>query len=278
MPSYHVSESAFYDRFSPKHLSYAPRIETAVAQLVRRYGITGKSVLSLGGGTGTEEYYLWRHGNRLTIVDIDENGVIEPVLKSLPRGKLHYVVDDANKVEFSDKFDVLFLSSLTPDELRRSAIIQQRDGETFRNMLELNEGAWEWPWWEDPFHAMIMRFGGYLSEGGTMIIQSYCGGLDAADHRYYLWACDRQLAEHGLRLLELYRLAETTGSMLYVIAKGTANWPLFPPITCFHGRAKPERVQCLRLFSPPERQPAARASIGSALATRFAGWRKARSS
>jgi hypothetical protein len=255
MPSYHISESAFYETFSPANL-YAVRIEAAVSQLAKRYGIKGKSVLSLGGGTGIEEYYLWQHANRLTIVDIDENGAIEPMLKKLERGDLHYIVDDADKVEFSEQFDVLFMSSFTPDELRRSDIIQQRDGETFRRMLELNAGAWEWPWWEDPFHPIVMRFACNLREGGTMIVQSYCGGLDAADHRYYLWACDRQLAAIGMRLLEIYRFGNTTGAMLYIAAKGHPDWPLFPPITCFHGRAEPERVQCLRLAAPPGRMSA----------------------
>ena len=142
------------------------------------------------------------------------------------------------------------MSGFTPDELRRSDIIQQRDTETFRRMVELNDGAWEWPWWEDPFHPTVMRFARNLREGGTMIVQSYCGSLDAIDHRYYLWACDRQLAQIGMRLLEVYRFAQSTGVMLYVAAKGRSNWPLSTSLTRFHGRAESERVQCLRLAAP----------------------------
>jgi hypothetical protein len=231
--------------------SYASRIEAAIAQLARRYGIQGKSILSLGGGIGIEEFFFWHHGNRLTFVDIDENGQIEPQLKGLPSGNLHYIVDDANKVELAQQFDVLFMSGFTPDELRRSDVVQLREGETFRRMVELNNGAWEWPWWEDPFHPMVMRFARNLRNGGAMIVQSYCGSLDAIDHRYYLWACDRQLAQIGMRLMEVYRFAQTTGSMLYVAAKGVPDWPLFPAITRFHGRAEPERVQCLRIAAPP---------------------------
>jgi hypothetical protein len=264
MPSYRVSETFFYQNFSPMGLPYARRIEAAVAQLAHRYGIRGKSILSLGGGIGLEEFYFWHHGNRLTFVDIDEHGQIEPILKKAPSGDLHYVIDDANNVELSQPFEVLFMSGFTPDELRRSEIVQQRGGETFRRMLELNEGAWEWPWWEDPFHPIVMRFARNLRQGGTMIVQSYCGSLDALDHRYYLWACDRQLEQNGLHLRELYRFANITGSMLYVIAKGKPDWPLFPPLTRFHGRAEADRVQCLRLAAPsaervslyPKRTPA----------------------
>jgi hypothetical protein len=270
MPSYRVSEADFYKAFLPAKLPYVPRVEASVAQIASRYGIKGKSVLSLGGGTGTEEHYFWKHGNQLTIVDIDEHGQIEPVLKTLAGGNLHYIVEDANKVEFSEKFDVLFLSSFTPDELRRSAIIQQRDGEMFERMLELNGGIWEWPWWENPFHPLVLRFARNLRDGGTMIVQSYCGGLDAGDHGYYLWACDRQLAEIGMRLLEVYRFASTTGTMLYVAAKGSPSWPLFPPITMFHGRAQPERVQCLRLVGPPGESPADKQARPPGVTNRFA--------
>jgi hypothetical protein len=273
MPSYRVSETAFYAAVaqipqSPpavpridaavsqitKAQAAAPRMQAAIAQIAQRYDIKDKSVLSLGGGFGMEEYYFTQHGNRLTIVDIDEFGFVEPILKSCPAGDLNYVVGDANGVEFDQPFDALFLSGFTPDELRRSEIVRQRDTETFRRMVELNDGAWEWPWWEDPFHALVMRFARNLREGGTMIVQSYCGSLDMIDHRYYLWACDRQLAEAGMRLLELYRFAQTTGSMLYVTARGSPAWPLWPPITCFHGRAEPERVQCLRLAAPPDQR------------------------
>src|SRR5690242_6176429 len=109
MPSYRVSETGFYEAFSPVKLDYGMATEAAIAQLASRYGIKGKSVLSLGGGTATEEFYLWHHGNRLTIVDIDEHGTIEPVLKELPPGTLCYIVEDADKVKFSEKFDVLFI-------------------------------------------------------------------------------------------------------------------------------------------------------------------------
>jgi hypothetical protein len=77
-------------------------------------------------------------------------------------------------------------------------------------------------------------------------------GFDVLDQRYYIWACDRQLATAGMTLLEAYRFATTTGVMLYVAARGEpAGLPLFPPITRFHGRGPPERIQCLRLAGPP---------------------------
>jgi hypothetical protein len=99
---------------------------------------------------------------------------------------------------------------------------------------------------------MVMRFAAAnLRQGGTMIVQSYCGSLDVLDHRYYLWACDRQLAGVGMQLRELYRFMHTTGTMIYVASKGTPDWPLATRLTALHGRAEPERVQGLRIVGPP---------------------------
>jgi hypothetical protein len=252
VPSYRVSEATFYKAFPAEEHNYSSRIELGIRQLVRRYGITGKSVLSLGAGTATEEYYFWKHGNRLTLVDIDEYKRLEPVLQTLPSGEMHYIIADANDVVLDDDFDVFYSSSFAPDELRRGGIVRQRDTDTFRRMLELNDGIWEWPWWEEPFHPVIMRFAQNLRPSGLMIVQSYAGGFDVLDQRYYMWACDRQLATAGMTLIEAYRFTPTTGVMLYVAAKGpTPSLPLSALITQFHGRGQPERVQCLRLLGPP---------------------------
>lgn len=253
MPSYRVSTEAFYGSVTPDQYTYSARMQLAIGQLVRRYGITGKSILSLGAGLATEEYYLWKAGNRLTIVDIDEHQGIEPRLKDLPPGDMHYIIGDANEVEIGEPCDLIFTSSLTPDEIRRDDILRKPDAETRRRMLELNNGSWEWPWWEDPFHPLLMRTTRHLGDDGLMIIQSYYGGFDVLDQRYYLWACDRQLAEHGMTLLEVYRFAKTTGVMLYVAGKGgPRSFPLTPAITAFHGRGEAEAIQCLRICESPE--------------------------
>lgn len=258
--AYRVAASAFFEAFSPAtfaakggSLPYRiaedqlVRVEISVAQLVRRYGITGKSILSLGGGYAREEHFLCKHDNRLTIIDIDEYQDIEPVLRAAPPGELYYIIGDANDVTISEQFDVLFLSGFAPDEIRRSDIVRQRDTDTYRRMLKENDGIWEWPPGEEPFHPLVMRFAERLRPGGLMIVQSYYGGFDVLDHRYYMWACDRQLTARGMTLIEAYRFAASTGVMLYVVAMGDhGGLPLFPPITLFHGRAAPERIQTLR--------------------------------
>lgn len=252
MPSYRVSETAFYEAFPPDRYEYSQRTEQAISQLVRRYGIAGKSILSLASGTATEEFHFLRHGNRLTLVDFDVYKRLEPVLRSAPAGNLHYIIENAATVELTETFDLFYLSSLDPDEFRRDRIVRQRDTGDFKRMLAENDGIWEWPWWEEPFHPWVIRFAGYVKPGGLMIVQSYAGGCDVTDNRYFVGACERQLASIGMSLIELYQRTPSTGVLLYVIAKGDPGpLPLFPPLTSFHGRAAPERIQCLRLYGPP---------------------------
>lgn len=235
MQAFHVAGEAFYEALS-RHTPAV--IEDCARQLVDRYEIRGRSILSLGGGAAAEEYYLARHGgNQLTVIDIDEHGMIAPTLEKLPPGPLTYIIGDAQQAEIT-AFDLLFMSSFTPDELRRSDIHRQRDTADYHFMLE-RFGGWEWPPWRDPFHPVVQDFLARLPAGGLFIAQSYCGSLDALGNRFYLPACDRQLLSLGIELLEIWRFTETVGVMLYVAQKRGGRRPrMQAPLTRFHGRAE----------------------------------------
>src|SRR5690348_2719297 len=70
-------------------------IAEAVAQLVARYGLRGKRILSLGGGRSFEERRL-AECNDVTVIDIDlPNRDIEPALQSAAPGSMRYVIGDA---------------------------------------------------------------------------------------------------------------------------------------------------------------------------------------
>jgi hypothetical protein len=226
--------------------SYAPRIERAMTELVGHYEIKDKSILSLGGGNCRQEYFLTRFGNRLMVVDLDEHGDLEPMLAKAAPGNLRYVIGDALTHRPEEPVDVLFASGLTPDELRRSRIIRQRDTPDFRRMVD-EHGAWDWPPWEPAFHPAMMTFAGWLKPSGLFIVQSFLGSLDVSHSKTYLPAADAQMAQAGLTLFEIYCLAETKGVMLYVAARGT------PPavnesvaITVIHGRGPQESVERVR--------------------------------
>lgn len=244
-----------FDEWFPLVPDVHARIGTAIHQLVHRYGLAGRSVLSLAGGKCDEERFLLGHGVQLTVIDIDEHGTIEPNLAQAEPGPVRYLIADASAAGELGPFDVLYSSSFTPDELRRDAIVHRTAGPDHARMVAAN-GHYEWPWWEEPFHPTLMRLAGQVKPGGLVIIQSYYGGLDTLIHRYYLWACDRQLAAAGLELRELYRFRTTIGVCLYVATRGPRALPLASPLTLFHGRAPQEQLECLRIAGPPPDRPA----------------------
>lgn len=248
MHEYRVSPH--FDEWFPLTPEAHNRIDTAMHQLVHRYGLAGASVLSLGGGTCDEERFLLKHGAQLTVIDLDEHRSLEPILAQAEPGPTRYLIGDADTAGELGEFDVLYASGFTPDELRREAISHRTDGPEHVRMVAAH-GSYEWRWWEDPFHPMVMRLAAQVRPGGMVIIQSYYGGLDVLAHRYYLWACDRQLAEAGLQMRELYRFRTTPGVCLYVATRGERELPLRPQLTIFHGRAPQQALECLRIVGPP---------------------------
>jgi len=72
-----------------------------IRQLLKRYDLDHKKVLSVGPGVGIEEYWLYKQGGcALTFVDRDEHRSIEPYLRALPPAgsnerALTYFVGDA---------------------------------------------------------------------------------------------------------------------------------------------------------------------------------------
>ena len=229
MREYFVSTETFRDQ-AHKY----PRIPIAVGQLVRRYGIRNKSILSLGSRFGREEYWFSRFANRLTLIDVDEKNAvqIEPMLKAAAAGPMRYIIGDAARVPLSAPFDVLFLSGYGPDDLRRSSLKIEHAG--------------RWPSGTPPFEASVLERARLLTAGGLVIIQSFANGYDCNATPGFIEHCDRQLEDHGLRLVELYALARVPGCNLFIIANGLANFPLACPITVFHGRGEDSPVTALR--------------------------------
>ena len=240
-----------FDNWFPLEGEERARTEDAIVQLVTRYGLAGGRVLSVGGGRCREERFFLSHGCSLVVVDIDEQGLVEPFLQQAPSGPVRYLVGDAGDAYALGKFDLIYFSGFTPDEERRDALARRSSGPAYDRMVEAI-GAYEWPWWEDPFHPVIITLAAHLRRRGVLIVQSYCGGLDILSHRYYLWACDRQLSKARIRLCEVYRFSQTTGVCLYVATRGNRDMPLSTHLTIFHGRAQPEPLECIRIAGPPK--------------------------
>lgn len=228
---YSVSPDTF--KHQAENQAYSPRIRDAVDQLVRRYGLKNKSILSLGSRFGREEYWLAKlGGNRLMLVDIDEQNDLQPILQKAEPGDLRYFVGDAGNVPGDEQFDVLFLSGFAPDEFHRAAILKDH------NRI--------WPTGAKPFCDLTMRFAGRLRAGGLLLIQSFYSGVDCDVSPEFIPSCDAQLRAVGLDLVEQYRFCGSHGINLFVIAKGDVGFPLDCDISIFHGRGLIDSVEAIR--------------------------------
>jgi hypothetical protein len=276
MQKFRVSVDDFYRVFS----EHAPRVDACMQELVERYDIRGKSVLSIGAGTAREEQQFALAGNDLLLIDVDEQNTLRWRLEGMPEGRgLEYWIGDATEFEQGvGTHDVVYLSSFTPDEARRGAIVKEN-----------TEAGSRWNPLVDPFHPAVMHYASSLRENGLLIVQSYYGSIEIGWNPDYLPACRRQLAEAGLHLLEVHRLKDSYGVILYVAVKGKPRIAPATKISQFHGRANAEPT--VRVFGataasinpaqPPApvvssgRMRASEAALRAAASARYAALRMA---
>jgi hypothetical protein len=187
----------------------------------------------LGSRFGREEYWLAKlGGNRLMLVDIDEQQDLQPILQEAKPGDLRYFIGDAADLPGDEQFDVLFLSGFAPDEFYRAAVLKDHNG--------------IWPAGAKPFCDLTMRFAGRLRPGGLLVIQSFYSGVDCDVSRKFIPCCDAQLQAAGLQLVEHYRFRHSHGINLFVIANGEVAFPLDSEISIFHGRGLVEPAEAVR--------------------------------
>lgn len=198
----------------------------------------GTRVCSVGGGWGYEEVVFFDRGADVTILDIDEYGVLRPLAQG---GHVAYDSDAASirnehpeHAEAADrplelllgdfveglpqdrKFDVLYVSSLTPNDLRLGAMIRLRGGgrpalNGFLNRSIQLAGLllgrrWRFfPPWEEPILPSLTQFAeDVVAPGGRLLIKYYaCPPVTRS--RWYVPAMQRQLRRHGFELVSVIR-------------------------------------------------------------------------
>jgi len=222
-----------------------------ITQLIERYEIFKKDILSIGAGAAFEEYWFAKLGdNNLTMIDIDENHVLEESLKTIAlklpiiidEKIINYYIGDFLKFEqqlFENKFDMLYYSSFTPDELRRGEIMARVRATGIQDEVNLN-----WPAKEQPLHPVVEKSLKFIKNKGFFILQSYCSGIDLQYNPAYVNNLREQLLNHGLQLIDIYCFIEAPAVNLFVAYKGSKEEAkdLYKKIknkeiTQFHGRA-----------------------------------------
>ena len=214
-------------RFSPDDLlAKAPSVGESVekslpamTELVRRYGLAGRNLMSVGSGMPVEELAMLRCGMAGALCfDIDESGSLRQTLANAARGDgtIVYVLDDFTKVQPVDlpKVDVLYFSSFTPDELRRGAISRER---TARYLAGDGDGDPNWPAGTSPLHESVLKASElYLRDGGIFIVQSYNSGIGVTSNPSYVEDWRETLQSNGISLLEAYHFVSAPGVTLWV--------------------------------------------------------------
>ncbi len=238
-----------------------------MTQLIRKYNLQGKKVFSKGPSFGHECYWFHKNGCSLTFVDVDEAKFIEPYLKTLPPSSspdcLTFFIGDAfkylRKGYSKREFDVFYVSSFTPGELRRRDI-QAEYSPLYKKAINhlsykmLNKKFFRtWPKAAYPFMDELMDLiAQNLKDSGLFIYQSYAYGVDVKSNPHFVRLAESQLKENGVILLKVYCLKAVPQDTLTIGFKGTEAETLNylkkikknKDILTFHGRHPASILGC----------------------------------
>lgn len=202
-----------------------------IGQIIERYNIKNKKILSIGPGIGNEEYYF-SIDNELTMVDIDEqNSLIKLLSDNYENIKyendeniMFFILDDiCNQINpettlINTKMDVIYISSLTIDIIGK-------------NERYLNTGELFIPVYKNLIDT-------HLKENGLFIQQLYGSSIIPPPEIII-----KKLEELGVTVLDIYQFEYSPSIMLLITIKSNKNTAkeLYKnyksEITNFHARA-----------------------------------------
>jgi len=231
----------------------------SVNQLIEKYNIKSKKILSIGAASGFEEYWFYKNGCQLTFLDYDESNFLESYLKKIPimenEDMLTYIIDDAKnyKKYINEKFDVIYFSGFSPSELRNSEICSKNLNIISRFLRKITRKfdntylIKNWPNNQKPFIDLVIKIiDDLLKNTGLFIYQSYASDVYAMDPNY-LKQIKNQLNSSKIQLLSVYYVPGYPSYHLIIGFKGTHPEGLEfikkihknPEIQKIHGRGLP---------------------------------------
>lgn len=257
------AEELWFVRDGKGSLSIFDSIKNSIQNLINRSKHKEKSTSVVGGGNTEESWFVREGKNTLTIFDIDENNAIE---KGIQTGRAKPDANTKNLVTFyigdflnssnpkMDKYDVIYISGLTPVEVRVSkisaAFLKTKDKRANLSKYEFLEKVYgksdlNWPSWEKPFHSCFTKVVELLNDGGIFIYQKYYGGPDTLSNPNYLKLIQRQFLDNGLVPIEFYTFKDGGAYLLMIGYKGSIedakayfkNIQKNEKLEKFHGRA-----------------------------------------
>jgi hypothetical protein len=199
-----------------------------ILNLVTRFEIRQKKILSVGAGRAFEEYWFVKSDNKLIAIDKDADkdfGVdVEEYLKKLTRkldDSFTYFIGSAGEVidEISnDSVDILYASSYAPDEIRREEIQEEYQS----HQREIKQVSYvSWPEGVNPYDTTLISYAKKVKRGGLVIFQHYKGGIDLNENPNYLSLMKKQFNDNNLELLEIYCFRKSPQNSLVIGYKGS---------------------------------------------------------
>ena len=224
-------------------------------QLIKKYNLHSKKVLSIGPGHAFEEYWFWKNGGSLTFISDQEIFSNSKINLEKQNNHLAYIIDDAKnfKKYITEKFDVVYFSSFPPNELTNRTIrhkyqlsIVRRGLNLLSRKTKINflQKQWTWPHNEKPFIDFVMEImETVLGTGGLVIHQSYASDIDTRSINY-IDRVKEQLDSINIRLLTVYYFIDRPHVKLIIGYKNNLSEAIKfatkiknnPEINSFHAR------------------------------------------
>jgi len=224
-------------------------------QLIKKYNLHSKKVLSIGPGLAFEEYWFFKNGGSLTFISDQEIFSNSKINLEKQNNHLAYIIDDAKNFKnyLTDTFDVVYFSSFPPNELTNRTIRHKYQFSIVRRGLNLLsrktkinflQKQWTWPHNEKPFIDFVMEImETVLGTGGLVIHQSYASDIDTRSINY-IDRVKEQLDSINIRLLAVYYFIDRPHVKLIIGYKNNLSEAIKfatkiknnPEINSFHGR------------------------------------------
>jgi hypothetical protein len=196
---------------------------SSMTQLIERYNIKNKKVLSLACGNGFEEYHFLQHGNSLVMSDADlPYRTIKPWVEKCSvqhNTGVTFNIEDCkeapNRYLNQPEFDVIYISSLHPDEVYRGRIQSNYISSNLLNYLFTFQTFPN----VDFYSEYVTPIFSVLKPGGIIIMQHYGFTVPIALNTSLIPNCSAQLKEFGLSHIETWAFKKDTGNCLNVFGK-----------------------------------------------------------
>lgn len=248
-----------------------PSFREIARAICERYGVLQKNIVSIGGGNCYEEVALIKEGgNNCYVVDIDEHGDLAGIIDECRADagnsiRLNFIIDDFTTMDLAsmglEKFDVIYVSGFTPDEVRRGEIRDKavKRFSMLKRMLPfIRREFCQWPLlYTKPLHESLeVLLKKQLKNEGLFILQSYGFGVDISVSPEFIKHMIKQLENIGLSLVEGYQFKESPAISFWVAIKGDREFARKfarkiagkDKISRFHARSEVDN-SCLMFYS-----------------------------